>query len=55
MTVIVEKPLPHGNIPFHHISDPNVRNVVMKVNENIAALERANKALAAAVRELQRK
>lgn len=32
--------LPHGTIPFHHLADANVRDVVMKLNENIAALER---------------
>lgn len=32
--------LPHGIIPFHHLADANVRDVVMKLNENIAALDR---------------
>ena len=31
---------PHGAVPFHHIADPQVRDAVMKLNENILALER---------------
>ena len=36
----VKSGLPHGTIPFHHLADANVRDVVMKLNENISALER---------------
>lgn len=37
--------LPHGTVPFHHLSDPQVRDVVMKLNENIQALVRRIAAL----------
>lgn len=32
--------LPHGAVPFHHIADLQLRDAVMKLNENILALER---------------
>lgn len=31
---------PHGAVPFHQIADLQVREAVMKLNENILALER---------------
>lgn len=30
--------LPHGMVPFHQIADPQLRDAVMKFNENIAWL-----------------
>lgn len=30
--------LPHGMVPFHQIPDPQTRDAVMKLNENIVAL-----------------
>lgn len=32
--------LPHGIVPFHHIADPQTRDAVMKLNENIVWLAR---------------
>jgi hypothetical protein len=32
--------LPHGNVPIHQIPDPQTREAVMKLNENILALAR---------------
>jgi len=37
--------LPHGTVPFHHLPDAQVRDVVMKLNENIQALARRLAAL----------
>jgi len=39
--------LPHGTVPFHHLTDAQVRDVVMKLNENIQALARRIAALEA--------
>lgn len=41
--------LPNGMVPFHHLTDAQVRDVVMKLNENIAALARRLAALEAKV------
>lgn len=41
--------LPHGMVPFHQIPDPQTRDAVMKLNENIAALARRLAALEAKV------
>lgn len=32
--------LPHGMVPFHHLADPQMRDTVMKLNENIVWLAR---------------
>lgn len=37
--------LPHGIVPFHQITDPQTRDAVMKLNENIAYLARRLAAL----------
>lgn len=37
--------LPHGAVPFHHLADPQVRDAVMKLNENILALAKRLAAL----------
>ena len=37
--------LPHGSVPFHHIADPQLRDAMMKINENMAALEKRLAAL----------
>lgn len=39
-TVKQRTALPHGAVPFHHIADLQLRDAVMKLNENILALER---------------
>lgn len=35
-----KKRLPHGTIPFERITDRTVRDIVMKLNENIVSLKR---------------
>jgi hypothetical protein len=40
--------LPNGMVPFHQIADPQTREAVMKLNENIASLARRLAALEAA-------
>lgn len=52
---VEKKDLPNGVIPFQGIPDMRVRDVLMKINENIVALKRQSDALVAAMRELQRK
>lgn len=37
--------LPHGMVPIHQIADPQLRDVVMKLNENILALAKKIAAL----------
>lgn len=37
--------LPHGIVPIHRLTDPQTRDAVMKLNENIMALERRIAAL----------
>lgn len=37
---VTKKSLPHGTIPFERITDRTVRDVVMKMNENIVFLKR---------------
>lgn len=32
--------LPHGMVPIHQIGDPQVRDAVMKLNENIVNMAR---------------
>ena len=55
MTAIVEKPLPHGTVPFEHIGTPNVKEAVMKLNENIVSLKRQLAEAQRAIIELQRR
>lgn len=47
--------LPHGVVPFHHLTDPQVRDAVMKLNENIASLARRLASAEAKVKELERR
>lgn len=46
---------PHGMVPFHQIPDPQTREAVMKLNENIASLARRLAAAEAKVKELERR
>ena len=55
MTNVVTKNTPHGAIPFAAVRDPQTRNALMKLNENMRALDRRLKVAEAAVRELQRR
>lgn len=52
---VIERPLPHGSVPYHMIGDMQVREAVMKLNENILALKRQVVELQKAVQELQRR
>lgn len=55
MKQIVKKRLPHGKIPFVQIRDQVVRDIVMRLNENILVLQKNIEELQDAVMELQRK
>ena len=55
MTVIKEKPLPHGSVPIHQIGDAMVRDAVMKLNENILSLKRQLAEAQRAIVEMQRR
>ena len=55
MKQIVKKRLPHGKIPFVQIRDQVVRDIVMRLNENILVLQKSIEELQEAVMELQRK
>ena len=55
MKNIVTKSLPHGTIPFEQVRDPQVRDALMKLNENLRSLARRLAAAEAAVRELQQR
>lgn len=55
MTTIIEKPLPHGSIPYHQVRDMQSREAIMKLNENILSLKRQVVELQKAVQELQRR
>lgn len=52
---VTTRRLPHGAIPFAQIRDPQVRDALMKINENALALDRRLSAVEAAARELQRR
>lgn len=43
--------LPHGMVPFHQLTDPQTRDAVMKLNENIAWLAKRPAGAAAISRE----
>ena len=47
--------LPHGAVPFHHIADLQTRDAVMKLNENVLALERRLAAAEAKLKEIERR
>lgn len=55
MIHVERKSLPNGSVPFHAVRDAQVRDVIMRLNENIASLKRQNDALVEAVIELQKK
>ena len=55
MKELNEQPMPHGTIPFAKIRDPQTRNTVMQLNENMQSLHHRLRAAAAAVKELQRR
>ena len=55
MKQITTRPLPHGAIPFANIRDPQTRDALMKLNENMRSLDKRLKAAEEAVRELQRR
>ena len=55
MRNVVTKTLPHGTIPFAQIPDAATRDAVMKMNENMRALEHRLKVAETALRELQRR
>ena len=55
MKVVLTKSLPHGTIPFEQVRDPQTRDALMKINENIRALEKRQRTAEAALRELQRR
>lgn len=55
MTAVVEKPLPHGTVPFEQIGIPSVKDVVMKLNENIVSLKKQLAEAQRAIIELQRR
>lgn len=52
---VTTKKLPHGAIPFVQIRDPQVRDALMKINENQRSLDKRLAAVESAARELQRR
>lgn len=38
MSAVAQLKLPHGSIPISSVSNPVVRDVLMRVNENLSAL-----------------
>ena len=50
---VTTRKLPHGTIPFAQIKDPQTRAALMKINENMRALDGRLKSAESAVRELQ--
>lgn len=55
MTNIVKKNLPNGSIPFQMVHDAQVRDSIMKMNENMRLMNIQINKLATAVVELQKK
>lgn len=55
MTKIVQKPLPHGIVPYADMTDPAVKKRVMLLNENIVSLATQVSELQRAIIELQNK
>ena len=55
MTKIVMKPIPNGRVPFEHNANPQAKDAVMRLNDNMAALAEQVKTLQLAVQELQRR
>lgn len=52
---IVQKPLPHGNVPYADMTDPSVKKRVMLLNENIVSLAAQLSELQRAAIELQQR
>lgn len=48
---ITQKKLPHGKVPSAGIADKSVREAIMKLSENIVALEKMIAELRRAIRE----
>ena len=55
MTDVTFRKMPHGQIPFQAITNAVLRDVLMKMNENMVALEKTAKELVQAVNELKRR
>ena len=47
--------LPHGIVPFHQIPDPQTRDAVMKLSENIVSLARRLAAAEAKIERMERR
>ena len=54
MKQIIKRKLAHGKIPLSGIRDVTVRDVIMKINENIATLNKQISEMQDAVMELQK-
>ena len=54
MKQIIKRKLPHGKIPFSGIRDVTVRDIIMKINENIVTLNKQIGEMQDAVMELQK-
>lgn len=55
ITKIVIKKLPHGSVPVAEITDPNVRQKLSWLNENIVSLKGQIETLQRAAQELQKR
>lgn len=55
MKDVISRKLPHGTIPFEQLRDPQLRKVLMMVNENMRALDLRLKVVEKAARESQRR
>ena len=55
MKTVVNRGIPHGQVPFADVRDMAVRDRVMRLGENDRAIARQLAALTEAVAELQRK
>lgn len=53
--MITKRTLPHGSVSTQGIKDQQIREAMMKINENIASLLKLVEELQNAVIELQRK
>ena len=52
---IIKRKLPSGRIPFEQIADPSVKQVLMRLNDNIQSLKAQLSAAQNAIVELQRR
>lgn len=55
MTKIVSRPLPHGRVPFDGITNPELKKIVMLLNDNIVTLQLQLETAQNAIIELQRR